>query len=166
MKQTEKTETTLTESSISKPDSKNSMVFHKTFKSFLLSRKLWATLLSLGLLWFMYWKQIDYLYSFATYEETMASVLIPAFITLTRDVMVCFTAIIGAYLGIQGLVQWKHGTESVVSQATEFVKEKRDENINIKEERIEKIEHVYVEGDGGPERKPFGRIDDSEKYDY
>lgn len=166
MKQTEKTETTLTESSISKPDSKNSMVFHKTFKSFLLSRKLWATLLSLGLLWLMYWKQIDYLFVFSAYQADIVAVLVPAFTGLTRDVMVCFTAIIGAYLGIQGLVQWKHGTESVISQATEFIKEKRDENINIKEERIEKIEHVYVEGEGGPEQKPFSRIDDSEKYDY
>lgn len=106
---------------------------HKTFKSFLLSRKLWATLLSLVLLWLMYWKQIDYLFAFALYETDKASVLIPAFTGLTRDVMVCFTAIIGAYLGIQGLVQWKHGTESVINQISENIN--KTETISIKEEK-------------------------------
>lgn len=110
-------------------------VVHKTFKSFFLSRKLWATVFSLGLLWFMYWKQIDYLYSFAEYDNSMASILIPAFLSLTRDVMVCFTAILGSYLGIQGLVQWKHGTESVINQATSYISEKSENtNINIEAE--------------------------------
>ncbi len=162
MEQSEKTETTLTESIISKPDNNGGQLsIHTTFKSFLLSRKLWSTIFALSLLWLMFWKQIDYLFSFGTYPPEMASILIPAFTGLVRDVMVCFTAIIGAYLGIQGLVQWKHGTESVVSQATQFIKEKREEDINI----TERIEHVYVEGqEGSPKNRPFSKIKD--EYDY
>lgn len=150
MEKIEKTETTSTESKLTKPEKGEANVIHKTFKSYLLSRKLWATIFSLILLWVMYWRQVEYLYSFATYPDQMAGVLIPAFLALTRDVMVCFTAVIGAFLGIQGLVQWKHGTESVISHATEFIQEKRDENVNIKEERTEKVEYTEHVDDSVP----------------
>lgn len=142
MEKIEKTETTSTESSLKVPENKEGIgLIHKTFTSYLLSRKLWATVFSISLLWLMFWKQIDYLFAFSTYTPEMAAILVPAFTGLVRDIMVCFTAIIGAFLGISGLVQWKHGTESIVNQAASFIKEKYEEKID-KTEKIEYTEHV------------------------
>ncbi len=157
---------TIQESTVSKPDKperyeRRGATIHKTFKSFFLSRKLLATVFSLIVLSLAYYKQVDYLYAFATYPESTAAFLIPAFISLTRDVMLCFTAIIGTYIGAQSLVQWKHGTESVINQTVSSISEniKRKEDILEKrEEKIEHIEHLIQEGqNGAPEVKPFSQ---------
>lgn len=123
-----------------------SSIFKREFKNFMLSRKLWMTIFGLFVLWLTFWKQIDYLFSFGTYEPEMAGLLIPAYTGLARDFMVAVTAIIGSYLGIQGLVQWRHGTESVVNQISETINKKED--INIKEEKYifynSKEEDYYI----------------------
>lgn len=115
---------------------KNSTVqLGREFRNFVLSRKLWMTIFGLLVLWLTFWKQIDYLFSFAMYEPEMAGLLIPAYTGLARDFMVAVTAVIGAFLGITGLVQWRHGTESIVNQISETINEHRKEDVDIKEDR-------------------------------
>ena len=129
MEKIEKTETTSTESSLKTPENKGIVQVHKDFKTFLLSKKLWMTIFGLLVLWLAYWRQVHYLYSFSSYPQDMAAVLVPAYIGLTRDFMVAFTGVVMSFLGIEGFVSWRHGTESVISQATSFIKEKKDETI-------------------------------------
>lgn len=126
---------------------------HKTFKSFLLSKKLWMTIFGLSVLWLAYWKQVDYLYSFTQPEQ------ITAFVGITRDFMVAFTAAVMGFLGIEGIVSWKHGTESVVNQAASHISEKitKTENINIREEKFIHDDVTYQEDSKAPEAKPFGQ---------
>lgn len=131
---------------------------HRTFRSFVLSRKLWMTLLSLGLLCLIGWKLISFLFVFGTYTADIATILVPAFTGLARDIMVCFTAIIGSYLGIQGLVQWRHGSESIVNQAASFVSEKIDKKEEITK-NINYSAHIIEEGaEGAPENRPFSQL--------
>jgi len=141
------------ESTISTDKPKPSQI-NRTFKSFFLSKKLWMTVFGLAVLWLAYWGQVAYLYSFAGYPQEMAAILIPSFVSLTKDFMVAFTAVVLAFLGVDGVISWRHGTESVVNQATSFVKEKKEEiitqNIN------EKI--IYEGGPGASEVKPYSKM--------
>lgn len=132
-------------------------VIHRTFTSFILSKKLWMTVFGLAALWFAYWKEINYLYSFAEYPESIASILIPAFIGLTRDFMVAFTAAVLGYLGIDGVVSWKHGTESILNEASSTI----SENLNKKEDTTKNFnynEKIVEEGvNNSPESRPFSQ---------
>lgn len=142
-------------------DSQDSkQVVHRDFKSFILSKKFWMTVFGLAVLWLAYWREVNYLYSFAQYPQEMANLLIPAFIGLTRDFMVAFTAAVLGYLGIDGVVSWKHGTESILNQTastiTENLNKKEDNNIN---QNINYNEHIIEEGaNGAPLVKPFSQL--------
>jgi len=134
METTEKTTKESTESSVKIPENKGNLQVHKDLKTFLLSKKLWMSIFGLSVLWLAYWKQVNYLYSFSAYPQDMAAVLVPAYIGLTRDFMVAFTGVVMSFLGVEGFVSWRHGTESVISQASSFIQEK------IKEDKTEKID--------------------------
>ncbi len=134
----QQTEKTVIQESSKSSDNNNHgktlVQINRTFRSFLLSKKLWMTIFGLAVLWLAYWKEVNYLYSFALYPEATTALMIPAFIGLTRDFMVAFTAVVTSFLGIEGFITWRHGTESVVNQTASFVKEKIDStstNINI-----------------------------------
>jgi len=136
MEQSEKKITTQ-ESTVSKSDGKNNQSrIYNTFTSFLLSKKLWMTVFALIVLWIVYFAQINYLYSFANYPNEMAALLIPSFISLTKDFMLAFTAVVLGFVGVEGVVSWRHGTESVVNQATSFINEKREETQHIIDESV------------------------------
>lgn len=89
------------------------------------SRKFLMTLFGLAALWLVYWKQVDYLYSFIGQSPQ----IVAAYVSITRDFMLAFTAAVLAYLGVNGVVAWKHNTESVLSQVAQGITEKREEHI-------------------------------------
>lgn len=89
------------------------------------SRKFVMTVFGLSCLWVVYWRQVNYLYSFAG----MSPEIVAAFVSITRDFMVAFTAAILAYLGVNGVVSWRHSTESVLSQTIESIKSEHTERI-------------------------------------
>jgi hypothetical protein len=80
------------------------------------------TLFGLAALWLVYWKQVDYLYSFIG----QAPEIVAAYVSITRDFMLAFTAAVLAYLGVNGVVAWKHNTDSVLSQVAQGITEKRE----------------------------------------
>lgn len=107
------------------------------------SRKLWMTIFALLVLCSIYWWQVDYLFAFikmiptfvgdpATIQAQLVTLqaVVTAYSGLTRDVMVAVTAALGAYLGVSGLVQWKHGTGAMVEQIAETISESRSEVID------------------------------------
>ncbi len=67
-----------------------------------------------------YWTEVQYLYSFVTPEH------INAFIGLSRDFHWVTALIISAYLGVQGVLDWRHNSSTAISQAASFVSEKID----------------------------------------
>jgi len=102
------------------------------------SRKFWMTLFGLAVLWLAYWRQVNYLYSFAGYEQAMAAQLIPAFVSLTRDFMVAFTGAVLAYLGVNGVVAWRHNTQSTVQQVTQAITQKSEVDERLVQEFAER----------------------------
>jgi len=129
----------------------------------LFSRKLWMTLLSLALCSLTFWWQADYLYSFAEYGRSMdglyepgtSQTLTTAFTSMVKDYMVLFGAIILAYLGVNGVIQWRHGTESVTQLAsaaqTIFQKTEVDERIVQEFAQRYKDDPSYVQPDKVPD---------------
>jgi hypothetical protein len=89
------------------------------------SRKFLMTVFGLAALWLVYWKQVDYLYSFIG----QAPEIVAAYVSITRDFMLAFTAAVLAYLGVNGVVSWRHNTESALSQVAQSLTEKRTEHI-------------------------------------
>lgn len=134
--------TTVEEKSNLKDNKPIKVMTHSLFRLWM-SRKLWMTSFGLGMLYFAYWREVNYLYSFQTPEH------ITAFTSITRDFMFAFTTAVLAYLGVSGVTEWKHGTTSVINQAASFVKEQKDQ-------KIENIQHIIEEGKpGAPAVKPF-----------
>lgn len=91
-----------------------------------------------------------------------------SFVTIHHDFYVVLALIISVMLGASGLVTISNNNSSSVSTSalSEILTSKEEkmetlnENINIKEERIE---HVYREGeDDAPMRRPFSKINNSE----
>jgi hypothetical protein len=62
-------------------------------------------------------------------------------VSITRDFMVAFTAAVLAYLGVNGIVSWKHNTESALSQVAENIKSEHKET----REDIQRIIHENAE---------------------
>lgn len=126
-------------------------------------RKLWMTVIALISNSAAYWLELQYLYTFISPEH------VTAFSAITRDFHWTMTAILLAYLGVQGAVDWKHGTTTAVSQAASYVKEKiesrSDEN---KTENITMNENIKEYGIDAPELKPFGSAasGDEEKGEF
>ncbi len=150
MEQTEKTVTQ--ESTLSTPDNDKPERIHRTITSFLCSKKLWMTVFGLLVLWFAYWKEINYLYSFTDPNQILA------FTAVTRDFMFAFTAAVLAFLGVEGAVSWKHGTESVLNQAASFIQEKSDKTETINN-NTNYNEHITEEGVGNASvNRPFGQL--------
>ncbi len=149
MEKTDKTtSTTETESTIKVPEKRGMVQVHNTFLSFILSKKLWMTVFSIILLYVIYWRQVNYLYSFTDPNQ------LNVFSGITRDFMVAITGCIMAYLGVQGFVEWRHGTSTLLNQATSFVQKKSEEHITR-----DINEHIIEEGkDGSPEVRPFSTI--------
>lgn len=77
------------------------------------SRKLWMTLLGVGIVYSAYWHSLMYL-------QSVESDKVEAFSHMYRDMMVSISAIVLGYLGINGVISWKHGP-SVLSQAQEMM---------------------------------------------
>jgi len=99
-----------------------------------------------------YWTEVQYLYSFVTPEH------INAFIGLSRDFHWVTALIISTYLGVQGVLDWKHNTASTLAQTANFVSEKIDKK-EVIDETVKKLDvrvDVIEEGVNGPELKPFG----------
>jgi hypothetical protein len=72
--------------------------------------------------------------------------------------MLAFTAAVLAYLGVNGVVAWKHNTESVLTQVSHGITEKREEHIVT-----EHTERIVDEGaPGAPERRPWTPIADDD----
>lgn len=118
----------------------------------LMSKKLWMALAAMGINIGAYWMEIQHLYAFVTPEQ------ITAFTNLSRDFHWVTALIIATYLGVQGVLDWKHNTASTVAQAASFVSEKIDKK-EVIDETIKKLDvHVDVieQGVNGPELKPFG----------
>ena len=97
------------------------------------SRKLWMTFIGVGVILMTYWQQVNYLYSFTDPAQ------ITAFSQMTQNAMIAITAMVSAYLGINGLIQWKHNTsaEQILNSISEAKKEDItqtttiNENVNI-----------------------------------
>lgn len=85
---------------------------------------------------------------------------ISAFTTITTNNDYVIGAIVIFMVTGKLIYDWKNNTSSMIQTISENIHEKREENISIKEE---KIEHVYIEGEeGAPAKKPFCKINDSE----
>ncbi len=150
MEQTEKKITQ--ESTLSTSDAIQPERIHRTVTSFLCSKKLWMTVFGLLVLWFAYWEEINYLYSFTDPNQ------IVAFTAVTRDFMFAFTAAVLAFLGVEGAVSWKHGTESVLNQAASFVQEKSDKTETIANKNINYNHNIIEEGVGNASAtRPFSQ---------
>jgi len=113
------------------------MKFLKLLSAAFVSRKFLMTIFGLCALWLVYWKQVDYLYSFVGQGPE----IVAAYVSITRDFMLAFTAAVLAYLGVNGVVAWKHNTESVLTQVAENVKSEHTE----KREDIQRVIHESAE---------------------
>ena len=116
------------------------------------SKKLWMALAAMGINVGAYWMEIQHLYAFVMPEQ------ITAFTNLSRDFHWVTALIIATYLGVQGVLDWKHNTSSTVAQVANFVSEKVDKK-EVIDETIKKLDvHVGIleQGVNGPELKPFG----------
>lgn len=122
------------------------------------SRKFWMTLFGMAVLWLAFWKQVDYLYSFGLYADPLAGQLITAYVSITRDFMLVFSAVILGYLGINGVVSWKHGSESIVQQVSEAITSRSEEQVD---ERIVRDYQSRYAGD--PSYRPV-QIDVEERF--
>jgi len=165
--QSEKTIVSESSTKTSEPVNKTIAHVNRTIKSFLLSKKLWMTVFGIVVMWIAYWKAVDYLFSFTLDSQ------ITAFSGITRDFMFSLATIIFAFLGIEGVVNWKHGTETIVNQASSFIKEqkesKSEETKNVKIELTEELKHyIKEEGVNAPEIKPFSQqaIGDEQEGEY
>jgi len=105
----------------------------KLLSAAFLSRKFVMTVFGLLTLWLVYWQQVDYLYSFIGQPPE----IVAAYVSITRDFMLAFTAAVLGYLGVNGVVSWRHNTESVLSQVASTHTEKRED--------VQKIIHQYAE---------------------
>lgn len=124
------------------------MKFLKLLSAAFFSRKFLMTVFGLCSLWLVYWKQVDYLYSFSGMEPH----IVAAYVSITRDFMVAFTAAVLAYLGVNGIVSWKHNTESALSQVAENIKSEHTE----KREDVQRIIHENAEKfSGDPSYRPI-----------
>lgn len=154
------------EKSVTQTDSQDGPVIVAHKLGFWNSRKLWMTLLAIILNSTAYWMEVRYLYTFISPEH------ITAFVGITRDFHFTTTAVLLAYLGVQGVVDWKHGTTSAVSSAASFIKEKieesREETTN---QNVNITTTVREFGVNAPELKPFGETaigdkEEGEHYDF
>lgn len=87
---------------------------------FRISKKLSMALAAMGINAAAYWTEVQYLYSFVTPEH------INAFVGLSRDFHWVTASIIMAYLGVQGVLDWKHNSSTAIAQAASFISEKVD----------------------------------------
>jgi hypothetical protein len=87
---------------------------HKFF-----SRKFWMTVFAAATIYLVYNQSVGQLHDFNDPEH------ITAFTAINRDMMVAMSAIVLGYLGINGVVQWRHGTGAMIQQAAESIKEDR-----------------------------------------
>lgn len=140
MEKTEKT-TTETESTVKTSDKPSG---DRVNKNPFLSRKFLFSVSGLVVLWFAFWQQVYYLYSFTGYTNDISIALISAYVGLARDFMVGVLGIIMSYLGVTGFIQWRHGTQTAVTHAASFISEKLDKSENKKEEIHIKEEKILV----------------------
>lgn len=136
--------TTVEEASKSKDTPTPSKRAPRTMMQLWSSRKLWMTIITCALLWFAYWREMRYFNSLTVLPTDKAAVFVPAFVSVTRDFMLAFATVATAYVGVTGWTEWKHGTTSIVNQATSSVFEK-------KEQKIETIQHNINEEFKTPE---------------
>lgn len=125
--------------------------FWQGFLSVWLSRKLVMTLIAIGINWAAYWTEVKYLYSFLIPEQ------IVAFSAMTRDFHWTLTASLLAYLGVQGALSWKHGTETALTQAVSHLGEKSEKKEEVTQ-NINYNQHIIEEGVGNAsETRPFSQ---------
>lgn len=100
------------------------------------SRKFLMTIFALVTLWCVYWGQVANLHGFSGYESTMAGQLITAYTSITRDFMVAFTSAILGYLGINGIISWKHNTDNAINQVAQVATQKIEQTIHTINENV------------------------------
>jgi len=107
----------------------------KTLTENFTSRKLWMTVFALWINWSVYWAIVLYIPTFVMPEQ------LAAFVSITTQFFWTNTAIIFAYLGINGLMTWHQNTASSVQQIAQNIVSKSE----VKTENVQRIVHEYAE---------------------
>ena len=78
------------------------------------SRKLWSTLIAVGIEIAVFLFSVHILKGFQNGEDK----LIAGFIQIYQTFMVGLNATVLGFVGVTGVVQWKHGTEGIAQNAS------------------------------------------------
>jgi len=109
----------------------------KTLTENFTSRKLWMTVFALWINWSVYWAIVLYIPTFVMPEQ------LAAFVSITTQFFWTNTAIIFAYLGINGLMTWHQNTASSVQQIAQNIVSKSEHRET--REDIQRIIHENEE---------------------
>ena len=81
------------------------------------SRKLWSTLIAVSLELAIFIYSVSVLHGFNNDQDK----LISAYIQIYTTFMVGINATVLGFVGVSGVVQWKHGTESVAETISQTI---------------------------------------------
>jgi hypothetical protein len=105
------------------------------------SQKLWMTLTGITILYAIYWRSVNYLYSFALPEQ------ITALVSLYQTCMYGVVAAILGFLGITGVVSLSRTSTDLVQQVASHVFERKEsKSEEIKTTRTEGGAKAFCEG--------------------
>lgn len=81
------------------------------------SRKLWSTLIAFALLFGIFVYSVNVLRSFDNSEDN----LIAAYVQIYQTIMVSIGAVVLGYVGVTGVIQWRHGTEGAAANVSQTI---------------------------------------------
>jgi hypothetical protein len=87
------------------------------------SKKFAMTMVAVAIIAFMYFTSVLFLFFLP------GDPFVSALVNMYKDMIVAVASIVATLVGIQGLVDWKHNSDSKVSLSSETIKEEVDQKI-------------------------------------
>jgi hypothetical protein len=87
------------------------------------SKKFAMTMVAVAIIAFMYFASVLFLFLLP------GDPFVSALVNMYKDMIVAVASIVATLVGIQGLVDWKHDSDSKVSLSSEYIKEEVDQKI-------------------------------------
>lgn len=81
------------------------------------SKKFAMTMVAVSIIAFMYFASVLFLFFLP------GDPFVSALVNMYKDMIVAVASIVATLVGIQGLVDWRHNTDSKVSSSSQFIKE-------------------------------------------
>jgi hypothetical protein len=87
------------------------------------SKKFAMTMVAVAIIAFMYFASVLFLFLLP------GDPFVSALVNMYKDMIVAVASIVATLVGIQGLVDWRHNSDSKVSLSSEYIKEEVDQKI-------------------------------------